>query len=319
MNVHWNYFFDLDIASGEYFLDDWFINKYLYFTKYFHYVSLDEVRTLNEDLFGYLPQKLFLTNHRDFLNDFLYLVCYDDLRAHLSQLHQLHIWYFNLYRDLLNNVDYLVLADYLSDLSFYFSVLRVRNNVRNTDFNLFELLSSFVDVARNFHSSLHFHYLLLTCLHDSFHLSHLHLLNYPLHRHLQSHFLSLVHRHCLFSHNWHLHTVLHHSINEHFTSHLYRDCFLGLHRYWYMTGDHSFNWAIYKHWYFSVENHYFSLTLLKQNCLFSIDGYSTLKGLALIDRFFNKDRNFDVLARWAEERDDSFNVYSFYYLVFKQG
>jgi hypothetical protein len=59
-NVEWNYFFNLDVFSDKNFLNDWLVNKYFDLSDRFFFISLDEVWTLNEQLFRYLSYYFFL-------------------------------------------------------------------------------------------------------------------------------------------------------------------------------------------------------------------------------------------------------------------
>ena len=152
-----------------------FVNKYFNLSNNFLFVSFDEMRSFNEDFFWNFSNYLFFLNHRNFLYFFVVFMSNNYLITYFSQFYKSYFRHFNLNRNLLDNINYLVLFDDLGDCLLNFNVFWLVDYKWNLNLHLFYNLSSFVNVVRYFYYLLNLRILYLEHLNylfDLFEVSH---------------------------------------------------------------------------------------------------------------------------------------------------
>ena len=159
-------------------MDDGFINKDLNFPDNFLLISLDEVWSIDVNLFRYLSGKFFLDLKFN-LNQLLLDISNNNrLISVLCELNNLYLWLFNLYRYFWYNFYRVLIFDYNRYCFLDLYQFCLVNNMRNFDFYLFHYFSCFKLRYYFLNSFSDFHQLLYFCLNYSFDLFHFNVTNY---------------------------------------------------------------------------------------------------------------------------------------------
>lgn len=147
-----------------------FFNKYLNLSDDFFFVSLNEMRPFDENFFWNFFNKLFFLNYWNFFNFFIVFMSNNYFVTYLCQLYEFDFRHSNLYRNLFNNINNLVLLNNVGDWFLNFDIFWLCNYYWNLNLNLFNNLSSFVNVVRYFHYFLNFRILYFRHLNYLFYL-----------------------------------------------------------------------------------------------------------------------------------------------------
>ena len=118
-NVKRNYLLYFHVSGGEHFLDDGLVDENLNLSDAFLFVSLDEVRAVNEDLFGDFSDD-FLLDFQFNINRFFYCVGADDRFVSVfAYLNKLYFWHSDFNWNLYSHLYLFLFLDYVGHSFLY--------------------------------------------------------------------------------------------------------------------------------------------------------------------------------------------------------
>ena len=145
-NVQRNNLLNLNVFGCQYFMNDWLVNKNLYFPNYLDLIALDEMRPLNKHLLCSFSEQLFLLRYRYLLDYFLILFDYDWLVSILDHFHNIDLGYSNLNGNLSLNVNDLFMFDNVWYSQLYFFILSLLDDLGDFNLHFLHVLTSFIQV-----------------------------------------------------------------------------------------------------------------------------------------------------------------------------
>lgn len=145
-------------------MDDGSIDQHFHLSDDLHLISLDEVRALNEDIPRHFSQQLLFPYNWHLFYHFLVFIGHQHAISIFHEIHDLHLWYFDLHCDFFLQVHHLSLLNDVVDCALDLVVLGLSDYVGHSHLDLFDLLSGLIDVVRHLDDLLYLDVFSASCL-----------------------------------------------------------------------------------------------------------------------------------------------------------
>lgn len=162
--IHGNSFFNFNILGCQYFFDYWLINKDLDLFNYLNLISFDKMRSFDEYFFGNFTNDFSFLNYRNLFYYFFIFISIDESISVLNKLNYLNLVFFDLYRNLLLDINYLSLFNNVVYITLDLFVLWLLDNHWDSNLNLLYFFNCLVNIVRHLYYSLYFNIFLFFCL-----------------------------------------------------------------------------------------------------------------------------------------------------------